>query len=90
MQILADFTEHDRSHRSTAMPRAQRQIDGLLKPVGSWESSRCLPYNWQECRGCNATHVGKKAVRVMRAIHGVWEVGVAISPKEVTAIQARR
>ena len=33
-------------------------------------------------------HVGKKAVLVMCADHGVWEEGVAISPKEVTAIQA--
>ncbi len=30
----------------------------------------------------------KKAVLVMCADHGVWEEGVAISPKEVTAIQA--
>ncbi|MDM4922433.1 nicotinate-nucleotide--dimethylbenzimidazole phosphoribosyltransferase [Escherichia coli] len=33
-------------------------------------------------------HVGKKAVLVMCADHGVWEEGVAISPKEVTAFQA--
>ncbi len=29
-----------------------------------------------------------KAVLVMCADHGVWEEGVAVSPKEVTAIQA--
>ncbi|WP_228743238.1 nicotinate-nucleotide--dimethylbenzimidazole phosphoribosyltransferase, partial [Klebsiella quasipneumoniae] len=32
--------------------------------------------------------VKKKALLVMCADHGVWDEGVAISPKAVTAIQA--
>ncbi|SQC15292.1 nicotinate-nucleotide--dimethylbenzimidazole phosphoribosyltransferase [Klebsiella pneumoniae] len=32
--------------------------------------------------------VAKKALLVMCADHGVWDEGVAISPKAVTAIQA--
>ncbi|MDQ6191666.1 nicotinate-nucleotide--dimethylbenzimidazole phosphoribosyltransferase [Klebsiella pneumoniae] len=32
--------------------------------------------------------MAKKALLVMCADHGVWDEGVAISPKAVTAIQA--
>ncbi len=39
--------------------------------------------------GLNGTpQVGEKAVLVMCADHGVWDEGVAVSPKIVTAIQA--
>ncbi len=51
MQILADLLNTIPAINSAAMSRAQGHVDGLLKPVGSLESWRRLPYNWQECRG---------------------------------------
>lgn len=89
MQILADLLNTIPAIDSTAMSRAQRHIDGLLKPVGSLGKLEVLAIQLAGMPGLNGIpHVGKKAVLVMCADHGVWEEGVAISPKEVTAIQA--
>ena len=89
MQILADLLNTIPAIDSTAMSRAQRHIDGLLKPVGSLGRLEALGVQLAGMPGLNGIpHVGKKAVLVMCADHGVWEEGVAISPKEVTAIQA--
>ncbi len=72
-----------------AMARAQQHIDGLLKPPaasGVWRRWRC---SWRECRRPGGQpQVAKKALLVMCADHGVWDEGVAISPKAVTAIRA--
>lgn len=51
MQTLADLLNTIPAIDPAAMSRAQRHIDGLLKPVGSLEGWRRLPYNWRECRG---------------------------------------
>ena len=89
MQILADLLNTIPAIDSAAMSRAQRHIDGLLKPVGSLGRLEALAIQLAGMPGLNGIpHVGKKAVLVMCADHGVWEEGVAISPKEVTAIQA--
>ena len=89
MQILADLLNTIPAIDLAAMSRAQRHIDGLLKPVGSLGRLEALAIQLAGMPGLNGIpHVGKKAVLVMCADHGVWEEGVAISPKEVTAIQA--
>ncbi|XNM85781.1 nicotinate-nucleotide--dimethylbenzimidazole phosphoribosyltransferase [Escherichia coli] len=90
MQTLADLLKTIPAIDPAAMSRAQRHIDGLLKPVGSLGRLEALAIQLAGMPGLNGIpHVGKKAVLVMRAITGVWEEGVAISPKEVTAIQAK-
>lgn len=71
-----------------AMARAQQHIDGLLKPPaasGVWRRWRC---SWRECPAWRPAAGGEKALLVMCADHGVWDEGVAISPKAVTAIRA--
>ena len=89
MQTLADLLNTIPAIDPAAMSRAQRHIDGLLKPVGSLGRLEALAIQLAGMPGLNGIpHVGKKAVLVMCADHGVWEEGVAISPKEVTAIQA--
>ena len=89
MQTLADLLNTIPAIDPAAMSRAQRHIDGLLKPVGSLGRLEALGVQLAGMPGLNGIpHVGKKAVLVMCADHGVWEEGVAISPKEVTAIQA--
>lgn len=72
-----------------AMARAQQHIDGLLKPPGSLGRLETLAVQLAGMPGLNGTpQVGEKAVLVMCADHGVWDEGVAVSPKIVTAIQA--
>lgn len=91
MQTLADLLNTIPAIDPAAMSRAQRHIDGLLKPVGSLGRLEALAIQLAGMPGLNGIpHVGKKAVLVMCADHGVWEEGVAISPKEVTAIQAEK
>ncbi|MFO6426748.1 nicotinate-nucleotide--dimethylbenzimidazole phosphoribosyltransferase [Escherichia coli] len=70
------------------MSRAQRHIDGLLKPVGSLAKAGGACHTTGRNAGVEWHTACGQAVLVMRADHGVWEEGVAISPKEVTAIQA--
>lgn len=71
------------------MAGARRHIDGLLKPPGSLGRLEALAVQLAGMPGLNGVpHVEKKAILVMCADHGVWDEGVAISPKAVTAIQA--
>lgn len=71
------------------MAGARRHIDGLLKPPGSLGRLEALAVQLAGMPGLNGVpHVDKKAILVMCADHGVWDEGVAISPKAVTAIQA--
>lgn len=80
MQTLANLLNTIPAIDPAAMSRAQRHIDGLLKPVGRLEA---LGVQLAGMPGLNGIpHVGKKAVLVMCADHGVWEEGVAISPKK--------
>lgn len=72
-----------------AMDRARQHIDGLLKPPGSLGRLEALAVQLAGMPGLQGVpHVGKKAMLVMCADHGVWDEGVAVSPKAVTAIQA--
>ncbi|EIQ78599.1 nicotinate-nucleotide--dimethylbenzimidazole phosphoribosyltransferase [Shigella flexneri 1235-66] len=71
------------------MLRAQQHIDGLLKPPGSLGRLESLAVQLAGMPGLKGVpHVGGKAMLVMCADHGVWDEGVAVSPKIVTAIQA--
>ncbi len=51
MQILADLLNTIPAIDPTAMSRAQRHIDGLLKPVGSPGKLEALAIQLAECRG---------------------------------------
>ena len=74
---------------SAAMLRAQQHIDGLLKPPGSLGRLESLAVQLAGMPGLKGVpHVNGKAMLVMCADHGVWDEGVAVSPKVVTAIQA--
>ncbi|MBD5737376.1 nicotinate-nucleotide--dimethylbenzimidazole phosphoribosyltransferase [Citrobacter freundii] len=69
--------------------RAQQHIDGLLKPPGSLGRLESLAVQLAGMPGLKGVpHVNGKAMLVMCADHGVWDEGVAVSPKVVTAIQA--
>ncbi|SPW57507.1 Nicotinate-nucleotide--dimethylbenzimidazole phosphoribosyltransferase [Escherichia coli] len=71
MQTLADLLNTIPAIDPAAMSRAQRHIDGLLKPVGSLGRLEALAIQLAGMPGLNGIpHVGKKAVLVMCADHG--------------------
>ena len=89
MQTLSSLLHAIPSPDSAAMLRAQQHIDGLLKPPGSLGRLESLAVQLGCMAGLKGVpHVNGKAMLVMCADHGVWDEGVAVSPKIVTAIQA--
>lgn len=89
MQILTSLLRAIPLPDSAAMLRAQQHIDGLLKPPGSLGRLESLAVQLAGMPGLKGVpHVNGKAMLVMCADHGVWDEGVAVSPKVVTAIQA--
>ncbi|QMN67079.1 nicotinate-nucleotide--dimethylbenzimidazole phosphoribosyltransferase [Citrobacter freundii] len=89
MQTLISLLRTIPSPDSAAMLRAQQHIDGLLKPPGSLGRLESLAVQLAGMPGLKGVpHVNGKAMLVMCADHGVWDEGVAVSPKVVTAIQA--
>lgn len=89
MQTLTSLLHTIPSPDSAAMLRAQQHIDGLLKPPGSLGRLESLAVQLAGMSGLKGVpHVNGKAMLVMCADHGVWDEGVAVSPKIVTAIQA--
>ncbi|MDE9620276.1 nicotinate-nucleotide--dimethylbenzimidazole phosphoribosyltransferase [Citrobacter portucalensis] len=89
MQTLTSLLRAIPSPDSAAMLRAQQHIDGLLKPPGSLGRLESLAVQLAGMPGLkDVPHVNGKAMLVMCADHGVWDEGVAVSPKVVTAIQA--
>ncbi|MDA8499593.1 nicotinate-nucleotide--dimethylbenzimidazole phosphoribosyltransferase [Citrobacter sp. Igbk 17] len=89
MQTLSSLLHAIPSPDSAAMLRAQQHIDGLLKPPGSLGRLESLAVQLAGMPGLKGVpHVWGKAMLVMCADHGVWDEGVAVSPKIVTAIQA--
>lgn len=82
MQTLADLLNTIPAIDPAAMSRAQRHIDGLLKPVGSFGKAGGACHTTGRNAGVEwHTACGQKAVLVMCADHGVWEEGVAISQR---------
>ena len=89
MQTLTSLLRAIPLPDSAAMLRAQQHIDGLLKPPGSLGRLESLAVQLAGMPGLKGVpHVNDKAMLVMCADHGVWDEGVAVSPKIVTAIQA--
>ncbi|MBD2800223.1 nicotinate-nucleotide--dimethylbenzimidazole phosphoribosyltransferase [Xenorhabdus szentirmaii] len=71
------------------MAQAAQHIDSLLKPVDSLGRLETLAIQLAGMSGINSLQDLQKEIIVMCADHGVYDEGVAISPKNVTAIQAR-
>ena len=89
MQTLTSLLRAIPLPDSAAMLRAQQHIDGVLKPPGSLGRLESLAVQLAGMPGLKGVpHVNGKAMLVMCADHGVWDEGVAVSPKVVTAIQA--
>ncbi len=85
------------NHGSAGDPRAGRRRHGagtathrrLTQAPGGLGRLEALAVQLAGMPGLGGQpQVAKKALLVMCADHGVWDEGVAISPKAVTAIQA--
>lgn len=87
MQTLADLLNTIPAIDPAAMSRAQRHIDGLLKPVGSLGRLEALAIQLAGMPGLNGIpHVGKKRYWLCVPITASGRKGRYF--KEVTAIQA--
>lgn len=83
MQTLADLLNTIPAIDPAAMSRAQRHIDGLLKPVGSLGRLEALAIQLAGMPGLNGIpHVGKKAVLVMCADHASGRKGSLFPQKK--------
>ncbi|KAA1176966.1 nicotinate-nucleotide--dimethylbenzimidazole phosphoribosyltransferase [Photorhabdus heterorhabditis] len=72
-----------------AMARTATRLDGLVKPTGSFGRLEHLAIQLAGMRGLSGHHIDRKQIIVMVADHGVYDEGVTISPKPVTAIHAQ-
>ena len=67
---------------------AQHHVESLFKPVGSLGQLEQLACQLAAIYRTTAWQIGRKKIFVMGADHGVYDEDVAVSPREVTAIQA--
>lgn len=88
MKTLSEIIHAIRPLDEPAMARAQQRLDGLLKPPGSLGRLETLAIQLEGIMGEKPLAFGGKQLLVMVADHGVYDEGVAISPRIVTAIQA--
>lgn len=71
------------------MRAARHHVNGLAKPPGSLGRLEDLAIQLMGMPGIEDLNDPVKEIIVMCADHGVFEEGIAITPQEVTAIQAR-
>ncbi|QWA13715.1 nicotinate-nucleotide--dimethylbenzimidazole phosphoribosyltransferase [Sodalis ligni] len=88
MNTLQQVIDAIRPLDTGAMAAAQQRLDGLLKPPGSLGRLEQLAVQLAGIMGDRPLQFDRKQIMVMIADHGVYEEGVAISPRIVTAIQA--
>jgi nicotinate-nucleotide--dimethylbenzimidazole phosphoribosyltransferase len=88
MQTLSSLIETIAPLDTVAMQQAATRLDGLLKPPGSLGRLEQLAIQLAGMRGFSGMAATRKQIIVMAADHGVYAEGVAVSPREVTVIQA--
>ncbi|NDL63168.1 nicotinate-nucleotide--dimethylbenzimidazole phosphoribosyltransferase [Acerihabitans arboris] len=88
MKTLQQVIDAIRPLDEQAMARAEQRLDGLLKPPGSLGRLETLAVQLAGIMGDRPLAFAGKQMMVMVADHGVYEEGVAVSPRIVTAIQA--
>ncbi len=86
--LLNDLKESIIPVDEQARSRAQNHVDQLFKPIGSLGQLEELACQLAAIYRTTNWQTGNKKIFVMAADHGVFEEGVAITPKEVTTIQA--
>lgn len=89
MHTLQQVIDAIRPLDAGAMAAAQRRLDGLLKPPGSLGRLEQLAIQLAGIMGDRPLAFEHRQIMVMIADHGVYDEGVAISPRIVTVIQAQ-
>ncbi|HXN07253.1 MAG TPA: nicotinate-nucleotide--dimethylbenzimidazole phosphoribosyltransferase, partial [Nitrospiria bacterium] len=85
MEMLKKAIEGIRPIDPEIGPKLQRRLDFLTKPPGSLGRIEELALWYGSARGEIKPVLGKKAVAVFAADHGIAAEGVSAYPKEVTA-----
>lgn len=88
MQTLSAIIDMITPLDAAAMQQATARINGLLKPPGSLGRLEQLAAQLAGMPGFKGMSATGKQIIVMVADHGVYDEGVAVSPREVTVIQA--
>lgn len=83
MQTLEQLTQSIQPLDQSAMQQAKARGDGLLKPIGSLGRLEMLAIQMAGIYRSPALEIGRKEIIVMAADHGVFDEGIAITPKEV-------
>jgi nicotinate-nucleotide--dimethylbenzimidazole phosphoribosyltransferase len=86
--LLNDLKESIIPVDELARSTAHRHIDQLFKPVGSLGQLEELACQLAAIYRTTKWQTGAKKIFVMAADHGVFNEDVAVTPKEVTAMQA--
>ncbi len=69
--------------------KMQKKLDGLVKPPGSLGRLEQLAIQLASISSTTDIQYKQKAILVFAADHGVFHEGVAVTPQNVTAIQAK-
>ncbi|ADO48039.1 nicotinate-nucleotide--dimethylbenzimidazole phosphoribosyltransferase [[Enterobacter] lignolyticus] len=88
MGTLTELVTAIRPLDTQKMQGASRHIDGLVKPTNSLGRLESLAIQLSGMWGIDRLDNLQKEIIVMCADHGVFDEGVAATPKEVTWIQA--
>lgn len=86
--LLNDLKESIISVDEQVRQQTQHYVDQLFKPIGSLGKLEELACQLAAIYRTPDWKTGNKKIFVMAADHGVFDEGVAVTPKEVTAMQA--
>ncbi|EOY8344861.1 nicotinate-nucleotide--dimethylbenzimidazole phosphoribosyltransferase [Escherichia albertii] len=87
METVKDLIALIRPLNKQKMQVAAQHIDGLVKPTNSLGRLESLAIQISGMWGIKQLNNLQKEIIVMCADHGVFDEGVAVSPKEVTRLQ---
>ncbi|MEB6380942.1 nicotinate-nucleotide--dimethylbenzimidazole phosphoribosyltransferase [Leclercia adecarboxylata] len=88
MQTIQELVAAIRPLDKNKQAQAARHIDGLVKPLNSLGRLETLAIQLAGMPGLTLLDNLQKEIIVMCADHGVYQEGVAISPQQVTHLQA--
>ncbi|HYH01826.1 MAG TPA: nicotinate-nucleotide--dimethylbenzimidazole phosphoribosyltransferase [Bacillota bacterium] len=72
---------------SEAKVQAQKQLDSLIKPIGSLGKLEQIAVQLAGINGSIGNELPKKCIVIMCADNGIWEEGVSACPQTLTAMQ---
>lgn len=86
--MLQEALKNIKSPNKEYLEKSRERIDNLIKPKGSLGKLEDICVKLSSIQENIYPDVEKKSIIVFAADHGIFEEGVAITPREVTLIQA--